>query len=205
MSHPFYNVAVMPHVSIEPATPARFADAQSTFDNGGDGRSCQCQWWMVTGAQFDEKSQHERAELFRDEVEQGPPPGLIAYVDDEPAGWVRVGPRTRQIRLARTRNYKAGSAEPWDDDTVWAVSCFVVRKEYRGRGLNQRLLDAAVGYAKAAGARVVEAYPLDPGAGSKKSSNELYHGVLSTFTGAGFREVARPRPDLAIVELDVAT
>ena len=50
---------------------------------------------------------------------------------------------------------------------------------------------------------MIEAYPFDPAAGRKKSSNELFHGVVSTFAAAGFREVARPRADLAIVSLDL--
>jgi GNAT superfamily N-acetyltransferase len=193
----------MAEITIRPAIPERFADAQHTFDNGGDGRSCQCQWWTITNAEWQRTSQAERAQLFRDELDVGPPPGLIAYVDGEPAGWVRVGPRTRQRRLARTKDFLAHSLEPWDDDTVWAVSCFVVRKEHRGRGLNDRLLEAAVDYAREGGARVVEAYPLDPGQSAKKSSNSLFHGVVSTFVNAGFHEVARPRPDLAIVALDL--
>lgn len=193
----------MPHITIEPATADRFADAQHTWDNGGDGRSCQCQWWTITNAEWQKTSQPERVELFREEVASGPAPGLIAYVDSEPAGWVRVGPRTRQRRLARTRAFASGSPEPWDDDTVWAVSCFVVRKEHRRQGLNDRLLAAAIEFARDAGARVIEAYPLDPGAGPKKPSSSLFHGTVSTFVAAGFHEVARPRPDLAIVALDL--
>ncbi|MFE7844513.1 GNAT family N-acetyltransferase [Microbacterium sp. NPDC057407] len=194
----------MPQISIAPATPDRFGDAQAAFDNGGDGRSCQCQWWTLTNAQFQAATSDERARLFRSEVDAGPPPGLIAYVDSEPAAWVRVGPRTRQVRLARTRHFQVGSAEPWDDESVWAVSCFVVRKEHRGQGLNERLLAAAVDFARDGGARVVEGYPLDPGAGPKKTSNSLFHGVVSTFAALGFREVARPRPDLAIMALDLS-
>ncbi len=193
----------MAEITIRPATSDRFDDAQHSWAGGGDGRSCQCQWWTITNAEWQRSSQEERAQLFRDELDAGPPPGLIAYVDGEPAGWVRVGPRTRQRRLARTKNFLAHSPEPWDDDTVWAVSCFVVRKEHRGRGLNDRLLAAAVDYAREGGARMIEAYPLDPGQGSKKSSNSLFHGVVSTFVNAGFHEVARPRPDLAIVALDL--
>jgi GNAT superfamily N-acetyltransferase len=194
----------MSQITIEPATPDRLADAQHTWDNGGDGRSCQCQWWTITNAEWNATSAEERAQLFRDEVETGPPPGLIAYVDGEPAGWVRVGPRPHQRRLARTRNFAAHSLEPWDDESVWAVSCFVVRREHRGQGLNDRLLAAAVDYARDGGARVIEAYPLDPVRGAKKSSSSLFHGVVSTFVAAGFREVARPRPDLAIVTLELA-
>jgi GNAT superfamily N-acetyltransferase len=108
------------------------------------------------------------------------------------------------VRLSRTRNYATHSQEPWDDESVWAVSCFVVRKEHRREGLNAKLLSAAVEHARAGGARVIEAYPLDTASGRAKSSNELYHGVLSTFEDAGFRIVERPRPDLAIVSLDVS-
>ena len=193
----------MAHISIEPATGDRFDDAQHALTGGGDGASCQCQWWTMTAAQFQKATRGEREALLRDEIDAGPPPALIAYVDGEAAGWVRVGPRTRQIRLARTRNYASHSGEPWDDDDVWAVSCFVVRKEFRGQGLNAQLLQAAIDYARAGGARVLEAYPVDPAAGRKKSSNELYHGVVSTFEQAGFSEVARPRPDLAIVSLEL--
>ena len=193
----------MAHVRIEPATPERFDDAQHALTGGGDGRSCQCQWWTITNAQFNALSADEKQQLLRAEIAAGPPPALIAYVDDEAAGWVRVGPRTAQPRLARTRNF-AASPEPWDDEAVWAVTCFVVRKEHRGAGLNALLLDAAVDYARRGGARVIEAYPIDPHAGSKKSANQLYHGAVSTFAAAGFREIARPRPDVAVMSLVVA-
>ncbi len=194
----------MAQITIEPATAGRFDDAQHALTGGGDGRSCQCQWWMLTNADFDKTTLDERRELLRDELAETPSPALIAYVDGEAAGWVRVGPRTRQVRLARTRNFASHSDEPWDDEAVWAVTCFVVRKEHRKQGLNARLLAAAVDYARAAGARVLEAYPLDPDAGRKIPVNDLYHGVLSTFEQAGFREAARPRPHLAIVSLDLA-
>ena len=191
----------MPTITIEPATPGRFDDVEHALTGGGDGRSCQCQWWTLTNAQFQETSTEQREQLLRDEVTAGPPPGLIAYVDGEAAGWVRVGPRTGQPRLARTKNYTSSSEEPWDDDSVWAVTCFVVRREHRREGLNARLLDAAVEHARKHGARLIEAYPIDPDAGKKKPANELYHGVVSTFADAGFREVARPRPDLVVVSL----
>jgi len=193
----------MPNITIEPATADRFSDAQHALSGGGDGHSCQCQWWMITNAEWQKTSREQREDLLRDEIDAGPAPALIAYVDGEAAGWVRVGPRSRQVRIARTRNVTANSEEPWDDDAVWTVSCFVVRKEHRKQGLNARLLGAAIDYARTGGARVIEAYPLDPDAGRKIPVNDLYHGVLSTFEDAGFREVARPQPHLAIVSLDL--
>jgi GNAT superfamily N-acetyltransferase len=194
----------MANITIERATADRFDDAEHALTGGGDGRSCQCQWWMITNAEWQNTTKEQRERMLRDEVDAGPPPALIAYVDGEAAGWVRVGPRARQVRLGRTRAFTESSREPWDDDSVWTVSCFVVRKEHRGQGLNARLLEAAIDYARKSGARVIEAYPLDPNAGEKIPVNDLYHGVLSTFEDAGFREVARPKPHLAVVSLDLA-
>jgi GNAT superfamily N-acetyltransferase len=195
------TVGRMPTITIEPATADRFADAEHALTGGGDGGSCQCQWWTITNREFTETSRDEKEGLLEAEIRKGPPPALIAYVDGEAAGWVRVGPRTAQVRLSRTRAF-ADSPQPWDDDSVWAVSCFVVRREHRGQGLNARLLEAAIAYARESGARVVEAYPIDTAA-TKARVNELYVGTLSTFEAAGFHEVARPKPGRAIVELEL--
>src|SRR6188474_3011922 len=139
----------MATITIEPATVDRFDDAQHTLTGGGDGASCQCAWWTLTNAQWQDSSSDDRQKLLHDEMAAGPPPALIAYVDGEAAGWIRVGPRTRQVRLGRTRDFTAISQEPWDDESVWAVTCFVVRREYRQQGLNARMLEAAVDYARA--------------------------------------------------------
>jgi GNAT superfamily N-acetyltransferase len=189
-------------VEILPATSERFDDVEHTLTGGGDGPSCQCQWWTVPAAQFRSTSRPEREQLLRTEVAGEPRPGLVAYVDGAPAGWVRVGPRVRQPRLLRTRLVLQHSREPLDDPDVWAVSCFSVRKEHRGAGLMPALLDAAVEHARSSGARVVEGYPFDPTV-KKRPSNELYRGVLSVFTGAGFEIVAQPAPDRALVSLTI--
>lgn len=194
----------MSTITIEPATAERFDDVQHALSGGGDGRGCQCQWWMLTNAEWNRTTREQREEMLHAEVAAGPPPALVAYVDGEPAGFVRVGPRTTHVRLARTQAIAPNSPEPWDDPAVWTVSCFVVRREHRNQGINTQLLAAAVEYARRSGARVVEAYPIDTALG-KHRSNDLYHGVLSVFLAAGFQEVARPKPDLAIVELDLGT
>lgn len=190
----------MATISIAPATRDRFDDAEHALTGGGDGSSCQCQWWMITNAEFQKTSRDERAAMLESEMDAGPPPALIAYVDGEAAGWLRVGPRDAQVRIARTRVIAGATPLPFDDPAVWSVSCFVVRKEHRGLGLNSALLDAAIDFARGHGAGVLEAYPVDP-AVTKRSSNELYRGVLSVFLAAGFAEVARPKPDQAIVTL----
>jgi GNAT superfamily N-acetyltransferase len=192
----------MSAITVFPATADRFDALERVFDGGGDGRSCQCQWWTLTSRRFDATSKDERVELLRDETSSLVAPGLVAEVDGEAAGWVRVGPRTVQPRLARTRLFGPHSPEPWDDAAVWAVSCFSVRREFRGRGVTAALLADAVAFARANGARGVEAYPIDTSAGTVPS-NDLYHGALSTFLEAGFTETARPRADRPLVFLDL--
>ena len=192
----------MSEITIEPAVAARFADLEHILNGGGDGTSCQCQWWMLRGKDFDASTQHDRETMLRHEVTAGPPPILLAYGGGAPAAMVRIGPRPAQARLRHTRAYAQTARPEWADATIWAVTCFVVRREFRGSGLNAALLDAALDYARAGGAHVVEAYPVDASSG-RKPANDLFHGVLSTFTQAGFREVARPKPATAIVEREV--
>lgn len=185
------------------ATTDRWSDVQHALTGGGDGASCQCIWPMLTNKEWNATTTPERVELFRAEIDAGPPPGIVAYVDGDAAGWIRIGPRNRQQRIPRTRMIAATTTEPFDDDSVWAVTCFVVRREHRGNGLNHELLRAAVEFARDSGARLIEGYPVDT-AGEKQRANELFHGTLSTFLKAGFREDAEMKPGRSLVSLPLS-
>ena len=187
----------MAEITTSPATMREWDDVQAALTGGGDGRSCQCVWPLLPNAQWRTTSVDERRELLRAEIDAGPPPGLVAYIDGAPAGWARVGPRSAQRRILRSRAVGA-SPEPVDAEDVWAVTCFSVRREHRRKGLNAAFLDAAADYARDRGARVLEAYPIDTTVG-KTSTNALYVGSLSTFLAAGFEERARPTATRVLV------
>jgi GNAT superfamily N-acetyltransferase len=76
-----------------------------------------------------------------------------------------------------------------DDAPVWSITCFYVARAWRGRGLTRPLALAAVAHARKRGARLVEAYPVDPR--GELADAWAYTGLASTFLRAGFREVAR--------------
>ncbi|BDZ37848.1 GNAT family N-acetyltransferase [Microbacterium suwonense] len=175
----------MSTITIERATIGRWDDVQHSLSGGGDGRSCQCIWPVVSNKDWHATTVDQRRDMLHDEIAAGPPPGLVAYVDGEAAGWIRIGPRAAQTRILRTRAIAAATAEPLDDESVWAVTCFVMRREHRGKGLNAQLLRAAIDYARESGARVIEAYPVDTSEGTHRS-NDLFHGALSTFIAQGF-------------------
>lgn len=71
------------------------------------------------------------------------------------------------------------------------------------RSARAALLAAAVDYARTSGARLIEAYPVDTAA-VKVSSNDLFHGALSTFLTAGFAVVGELRYGRPLVSLNLA-
>lgn len=192
----------MPTITTALASPDVWDDIQHALSGGGDGRSCQCVWPVLTNKEWQTTDLDQRTTLFQQEVASDHPPGIVVYVDGEAAGWVRIGPRVAQRRLGRTRNIVATTRESLDDDSVWAVSCFVVRREHRGQGLNAALLDAAVSFARESGARVIEGYPIDT-AETNVRVNDLFHGALSTFLTAGFTKIPGPKPERPLVSLEL--
>ncbi|MDQ1513637.1 MAG: hypothetical protein QOC59_1479 [Microbacteriaceae bacterium] len=185
-----------------PASEAEWDDVVRSFTGGGDGGSCWCQWFPLTSREFQESSRDDRRDRLRAEIaDSRPAPGLVAYVDHQAAGWVRIGPRTAQGRLPNTRMVKNG-AQPTDDPAVWAVSCLVVRREYRRRGVAAGMVQAAVAYAESYGARLIEAYPIDTGLRPSRS-NELFVGSVPLFERAGFRITARPTAARAVMARDL--
>ena len=120
-------------------------------------------------------------------VDRGTVPGLIGYENGVPVAWVSLGPRDDYPKLRRSPLMK-----PVDERPVWSIVCFFVDRKARGRGLSERMLRAAVDYARSCGARLVEAYPVDK---DKRSHPDfMFFGAKSMYDRAGFREVARRRP-----------
>lgn len=187
MSDAARSVPCMATITTKRATISRWDDVQHSLTGGGDGRSCQCIWPVVSNKEWEATNVEQRRDMLHDEIAAGAPPGLIAYIDGEAAGWIRIGPRTDQQRILRTRAIVGATAEPLDDDSVWSVTCFVVRREHRGTGLNAQLLEAGIDYARESGARMIEAYPVDTSEGTHRP-NDLFHGSLSTFLAQGFHQ-----------------
>jgi len=191
----------MPSITTAPATAGRWDDVVAAMTGGGDGGDCWCRWFHESAAQWRASTAGERRAALEHEIEAGPPRGLVGYVDGRAAGWVRVAPRLEQPRLRRSRIARASPA-PASDGGVWAITCFQVRREFRGIGMVAVLLDAAVEFARAEGAASIEGYPIDTEA-TDVTSNDLYHGPASAFLAAGFEEVARPSATRPLLRLQL--
>jgi GNAT superfamily N-acetyltransferase len=185
-------------MTCRPLTPDRFPDMEVVFGERGVARRCFCMYWRTPDGGFDDK--RDNRDRFADRAAQGRPPGLIGYVGsddfaDDPVGWVQVGPRQEFPTLGRSRLLQRP-----DDVDVWSINCFVVRAGHRKRGVGAGLATAAIEFAKAEGAEVIEAYPVD---GSRSSAVDFYTGTLSMFAEHGFVEVIRRNETRPIVRLTV--
>jgi GNAT superfamily N-acetyltransferase len=190
------------HVEVEAVTSQDWTDVQSVFTIPGDPRRCWCQWFRLRGSDFEATPVAQRQAALRAECDSGAPgPGVLARIDGVAAGWAAVAPRAGYPRLTASPLLKRLPDDDRPTGAVWAVSCFVVRPQFRARGVSRALLDGAVAYARSAGARVLEGYPVDVAAAARVSPSRLYHGTASTFIAAGFAEVARPRPERPVMRL----
>lgn len=173
---------------FHPATSERWADLERLFGPRGAYSGCWCMFWRLRRSEFGRSSAEERRAGLKGLVDLDEPPGVLAYLGDEPVAWVSLGPRESFPPLERSRTLTRV-----DDQPVWSIVCFFVAKPYRRKGLMVRLLEGAVAYAAAHGAQIVEAYPVDPPAGQRVSGgSEGYMGLASAFRKTGFVEVARP-------------
>jgi GNAT superfamily N-acetyltransferase len=188
-------------IQTAPLTPERWSDLEEVFGGGrGDCGRCWCMYWRLPRREFEASLGDRTQRLFRARVEAGPPPGLIAYRDGDPVGWVQVCPRADVPQWNGAKRLTAPTADaPADDPRVWGISCFVTKAGCRRQGIARALLADATLWARANGAEVLDACPVDT-AGHRPPA-ALYHGIARAFREAGFREVARRRADRPLMRL----
>lgn len=191
-------------LEIRPVTADRWQELGALFGPSGAFSHCWCTWWRQTGGEFargiEDRGAGNRA-LMQSLVEAGSEPGLLAYRDGQPVGWVSVAPRQQYGRVLRSRRI-GPPAEEAADERVWSVVCFWIPRAERGKGVATALLDGAVDHARARGATTLEAYPVDASGGRQPAAN-LFTGTLAMFLRAGFREVDRPRGVQLVVRRSV--
>lgn len=181
-------------IQILPLIPQRWDDFETLFGPKGACAGCWCMFFIVPTREYNEK----RGDGLRDEMhklvfEEQRIPGLIAYVGDEPAGWIAFGPREYYSRLQRSRVLKAV-----DDLPVWSIVCFFVDKKFRKMGINQALIRAVLDFGAEKCVKIFEAYPYDV-QGKRMADIFAYTGFSTTFSKAGFVEVARRSPTRPIM------
>jgi len=193
-------------LTVVPASEASWDDLAAIFGTTNAGQ-CQCQRFKVRGCIWRDSTQEDRTGMLREQTGCDDPnaattSGLVGYLDDEPVGWVAVEPRTAYFKLRTSRVPWTGRDEDKDNDGIWAVTCFVVRKGYRGRGLTYPLARATVDFARERGARALEAYPMITHPGKEITWGEVHVGARQVLEEAGFVEVSRPTVRRVVMRID---
>ncbi|MGG7508547.1 GNAT family N-acetyltransferase [Plantibacter sp. YIM 135249] len=201
--------ALTGRLEIRPAVQVPWEDVARVFEGRGDPSRCWCQYFAMPRSEWRASTPAGcRSRLQEQLAGSASGRGLVASLDGEPVGWCAVEPRAHLPRLLASRivtasprppaRTPADDAEPTEDG-VWALTCFVVRSGHRRMGIATELARAAVEWARAQGATVLEGYPAETER-RRTSSADLFVGTVAQFTAAGFVEVARPTPARVIMQ-----
>jgi GNAT superfamily N-acetyltransferase len=147
-----------------------------------DATVCWCLSYRIPSKENNELRGPARGRKVQQLLKKGPL-GVLAYEDDEVAGWAAVA---RRAETTFATNRKIPHV---DDLDVWSVWCIRVRPGHRKLGLSHHLLQGAVEYARDQGAPAVEGYPVD-NRGEKVDPTMAYVGTRALFEQAGFTKAA---------------
>lgn len=169
-------------IDVFPATAVRWPDIQALFEGHG-ALGCWCQYWRQSSTAYRSGAPGSGEQNLQRQVVEGPPPGMLAYQNGQPAGWLGFWPRHKMERLVRSR-----TIPQVDDQPVWSIVCFMVRVGYRRQGVARALLAGAIEFAREFGVPMLEAYPIDP-EGDRIDVTFGYVGFTPMFEAAGFKRI----------------
>lgn len=180
-------------IAVHAASPERWPDFETLMGPKGGAGGCWCMLWRQSAKEFGKAKGDGNRAAMRAIFAGGDPPGLLAYDGSMPVGWLSIAPRTDFPRLASSR-----VAKPVDDLPVWSVTCFLIARSHRGRGVSVAMLDAAADFVRTRGGSVLEGYPVEP---DRPDYPPVYAwtGLAAAFRRAGFEEVARRSPTRPIM------
>lgn len=111
--------------------------------------------------------------------------GVIVYANREPVGWCQYGPREELSRIDHSRSYR-NLALLDRPRKLWRITCFVVDRNYRRRGVASTALNATLESIRKKGGGLVEAIPVSK---TNQGPGYMYTGTVSMFEKAGFKIV----------------
>ncbi len=181
MGDPAYR-AGMSDVRIEALTSKTFDDFTALVErNGGMFASCWCTKFHPDCVEKGVSAEGNRA-LKRRLVAGGMAHAALVFDGGRAVAWAQYGSPDELPSIHHRTEYVA-TAQRLPD---YRVTCILVERGLRGRGLAAIALRGAVELIARAGGGLVEGYPHDTGGVRKKNSSFLYNGTRSMYERAGF-------------------
>ena len=141
--------------------------------------------WLLSKKEFAANKGAGNKKKMHSLVKKKSEPGILAYLENEPIGWCAIAPRENYIRLENSKVLKKIDEQP-----VWSITCFFIKKEFRKKGYSLEILKGAIDFCKKRGAKIVEGYPVVPYTENMPAAF-AWTGFPSSFIKAGFTEVER--------------
>lgn len=195
-------------IRVVPANEAPCQDLLAVFGDRGSSAICFCQRYKLEPREgFANVPREDRRDRLIDQARcddsaGSATSGIVAYLGEEPVVWCAVEPRPAYFGLARVYRIPwEGRNEDRSDETVWSVTCVLVRAGFRGRGIAYALAAAAIDHARVRGARALEAYPYRSEVG-EVTWDEIHPGTESVYAAAGYRQVTRPGKRRVVMRIE---
>jgi GNAT superfamily N-acetyltransferase len=183
----------VPRYTTKELSTKTWPDFERLFCQGGGWDFCKCMHFHrphTPSKVRRMRSRVEKGETNRKDkkalVVAGRSHGILVYAEGQPVGWCQYGPCEELPRIDHSRKYAALSPE--GRHRLWRITCFVVHKKYRRRGVATAALRAALESIRRHGGGLVEAYPIDRWL-TRAFGNESTHGTASMFQKAGFKPI----------------
>lgn len=176
---------VKSEIRIVPANADLWDDFATLMGPKGGVGGCWCMLWRQSPKQQAAQKGEGNRNAIKTVFESPVPPGLLAYDGTDPVAWLSVAPRSKFVRLEQSR-----VLAPIDDEPVWSVSCFLIKRTHRRLGLAVSLLEAAKILVADQGGTMIEGYPVEPRKDPYPSAY-AWTGIAESFRRAGFSEIIR--------------
>jgi len=150
------------------------------FAHQANWKTCFCRFYFTDGP-FEEwmkRSGEDNRKEAEVEISRNNMNGLLAYDENLCVGWLNVGSVLRYKRLLKDilDEYK-------NDNTALSI-CFVIREEYRNKGIASALLDFAIDKFRKNGFKQMIALPRDVDIRERN-----YRGFSQMYLNRGYQEV----------------
>jgi len=143
------------------------------FADHQDWKGCYCTGPFMPRLEEYHGQNSNRKEYAKWLIENGIMKGYLAYEGGKVIGWCNVNMKSA------FPEYNGFSEK---SENVISIACFMVQKEYRRKGIAQRLLKRIIKDAQEKGIKIIEAYP------RIKAQTEYgnFHGAYSMYEKNGF-------------------
>jgi GNAT superfamily N-acetyltransferase len=179
------EIKIKSRFKFYPVTKENWKDFETLFGERGACGGCWCMSWLLTKKEFDTNKGAGNKRKMKKLIDSNSEPGILAYLNNEPVGWCAIALRDKFVRLEKSR-----VLQRIDDQAVWSIPCFFIKKEFRRKKLSTEILKAAIQYCRSKGVKIIEGYPAEPYTDNVPAAF-AWTGFPSSFINAGFKEVIR--------------